>query len=76
MLTVPRQTQNAALPGRVISRTDSDRHSAVVIAVDEARMAAVHQPGWNAEPAGFEQLVLAYLRRPPLGMTPAQAVAS
>jgi ABC-2 type transport system ATP-binding protein len=76
VLTVPRQTPNSALPGKAISRADSDRHSTVIISADQARMAAVSQPGWQAEPVGFEQLVLAYLRRPPLGITPAAAVAS
>jgi ABC-2 type transport system ATP-binding protein len=70
MLTVPRQTTGAELPGRTISRTDSDRHSTVLLAVDPARLATALscQPGWQAEPVGFEELVLAYLRRPPLGV--------
>ncbi len=74
VLTVPRQTPDADLPGRRISRTDSDRHSTVLVAVDGGRLAAARsrQPGWQAEPAGFEQLVLAYLRRPPLGVTAAE----
>jgi len=76
LLTVPRQTPSAALPGASISRTDSDRHSTVLIAADPARMAAAQQPGWHADPVGFEQLVLAYLRRPPLGVSRAEVVAS
>jgi len=79
VLTVPRQTPSSGLPGKTISRTDSDRHSTVLVAADPARVAAARQPGWRAEPAGFEQLVLAYLRRPPLGVPaagPALAGAS
>jgi ABC-2 type transport system ATP-binding protein len=67
VLTVPRQTTDADLPGIPISRVDSDRHSTVLIAADYVRMAQTRQPCWEAEPVGFEQLVLAYLQRPPLG---------
>jgi ABC-2 type transport system ATP-binding protein len=68
VLTVPRQTGDGDLPGRVIERTDSDRHSTVLVAAaPEAVAAAGGQLGWAAEPAGFEQVVLAYLRRPPAG---------
>ena len=65
LVTVPRQTPDADLPGTVLSRTDSDRHSTVLVAAEEARVAAAWQPGWQTEPVGFEQLVLAYLRRAP-----------
>jgi ABC-2 type transport system ATP-binding protein len=72
LLTVPRRTPDSAMPGRVISRMDSDRHSTVLVACDPARLAAGEQAGWRAgwqaEPAGFEQVVLAYLQRPPLGV--------
>jgi ABC-2 type transport system ATP-binding protein len=75
LLTVPRRTPDSGLPGRVISRTDSDRHSTVLLAGDPARLAAAQQggwqAGWQAAPPGFEELVLAYLRRPPLGVAPA-----
>jgi ABC-2 type transport system ATP-binding protein len=64
VLTVPRQTPDAELPGPVISRADSDRHSTVLVAAGLAEMAAAERPGWQAEPVGFEQLVLAYLQRP------------
>lgn len=70
LLTVPRQTANGDLPGKTISRTDSDRHSTVLVAADAARIAsatAAH-PGWQAEQVSFEQLVLAYLRRPPIAL--------
>jgi ABC-2 type transport system ATP-binding protein len=75
LLTVPRQTPNADLPGKVISRADSDRHSTVLMAGGGALTAAAVRPGWQAEPVGFEQLVLAYLRRPPLGVCTGEAVA-
>ncbi|MBV9449434.1 MAG: ABC transporter ATP-binding protein [Streptosporangiaceae bacterium] len=68
VLTVPRQTLDAELPGHVISRTDSDRHSTVLVAAGPAEMAGGQRPNWQAEPVGFEQLVLGYLQRPPLRM--------
>jgi len=74
LLTVPKQTPNAELPGKTISRTDSDRHSTVLVASCAARTAAAVRPGWHAEPVSFEQLVLAYLRRPPLGVPAGEAV--
>ena len=64
MLTVPRATPDAELPGLLVHRTDDDRHSTVLVRIDPARPAA-QRPGWQAEPAGFEQLVLAYLQRRP-----------
>jgi ABC-2 type transport system ATP-binding protein len=63
LLTVPRATPDAELPGLVIHRTDSDRHSTVLVRADSARQAAL-RPGWQADPVGFEQLVMAYLQRP------------
>ena len=75
LLTVPRRTPDSGLPGRVISRMDSDRHSTVLLAGDPARLAAGRQAewraGWHANPPGFEELILAYLRRPPLGVVAA-----
>jgi ABC-2 type transport system ATP-binding protein len=66
LLTVPREVTAADLPGETITRTDSDRHSTVLVAADPPLVAAaVSRPGWAAEPAGFEQVVLGYLRRPP-----------
>jgi ABC-2 type transport system ATP-binding protein len=67
MLTVPQPTPDGELPGTVIERVDSDRHSSVLVAADLGQLAAAQQPGWQAEPVGFEQLVLAYLQRPPVG---------
>jgi ABC-2 type transport system ATP-binding protein len=77
MLTVPRAIRDAELPGLAIHRTDSDRHSTVLVRIDPARLAAQKCPEWGDEPVGFEQLVLAYLQRP-AGATaddPAQAAA-
>ena len=65
LLTVPRATPDAELPGLRIHRTDSDRHSTVVVRADQAKLAAHQRPGWHADPVGFEQLVMAYLQRPP-----------
>jgi ABC-2 type transport system ATP-binding protein len=65
LLTVPRATPDAELRGTAIHRADSDRHSTVLVAADPARMAEAQHPQWQAEPVSFEQLVLAYLQRPP-----------
>jgi ABC-2 type transport system ATP-binding protein len=62
ILTVPRGTADAELPG-LIHRADSDRHSTVLVRTDPVQLAA-ERHGWQAEPVGFEQLVLAYLQRP------------
>lgn len=64
VLTVPRQTPDAELPGPVIERTDSDRHSTVLVCAGMAELAAAERSNWQVEPVGFEQLVLAYLQRP------------
>jgi ABC-2 type transport system ATP-binding protein len=64
MLMVPRPTPDAELPGTVISRTDSDRHSTAVTAADLGQLAQAMRPGWHSEPVSFEQLLLAYLQRP------------
>ncbi len=65
LLTVPRATPDAELPGFPIHRTDSDRHSTIVVRADPARLAARRRPGWQADPVGFEQLIMAYLQRRP-----------
>ena len=65
LLTVPRATPDAELPGLRIHRTDSDRHSTVLVRADPARLAAQQRPGWQADPVGFEQLIMAYLQRRP-----------
>ncbi len=63
LLTVPRATPDAELPGLPIHRADSDRHSTVVVRADPARLARQEHPGWHADPVGFEQLIMAYLQR-------------
>jgi ABC-2 type transport system ATP-binding protein len=76
LLTVPRATPDAELPGLPIHRTDSDRHSTVVVRTDPARPPAQEHPGWQADPVGFEQLIMAYLQRTPAAAAtgnPAQA---
>jgi len=64
LLTVPRATPDAELPGTVIHRTDSDRHSTVLVRADPVQPAALGHAGWQADPVSFEQLVMAYLQRP------------
>jgi ABC-2 type transport system ATP-binding protein len=64
LLTVPRATPDAELPGLIVHRTDSDRHSSVIVHADPVQLAAQQRPGWQADPVGFEQLVMAYLQRP------------
>jgi ABC-2 type transport system ATP-binding protein len=67
LLTVPRLTPDAGLPGTPIHRTDSDRHSSVLLRTSPDAPAAPAHPDWQTEPVGFEQLVLAYLQRPAKG---------
>jgi ABC-2 type transport system ATP-binding protein len=69
LLTVPRATSDAELPGLIIHRTDSDRHSTVLVRTDPVRLATTDHPGWQADPVGFEQLVMAYLQRPSSAVT-------
>ena len=64
LFTVPRATPDAELPGLPIHRIDSDRHSTVLVRTGPAGLAAREYPGWQADPVGFEQLVMAYLQRP------------
>ena len=61
LLTVPRATTDADLPGTPIHRTDSDRHSSVLLRTSPATQP---HPGWQASSVSFEQLVMAYLQRP------------
>jgi ABC-2 type transport system ATP-binding protein len=77
LLTVPRATRDAELPGLLIHRADSDRHSTVLVCTDPAQPTAPERPEWAVEPVGFEPLVLAYLQRPAGAVTddPAQAAA-
>jgi ABC-2 type transport system ATP-binding protein len=64
LLTVPRATPDAELPGTAIHRTDSDRHSTVLVRADPVHLAVQGHTGWQADPVSFEQLVMAYLQRP------------
>ncbi len=78
LLTVPRATLDAGLPGQCIHRADSDRHSTALVRADPGGMAAQEHPGWHTDPVGFEQLVLAYLQRPAAAAAhddPAEAAA-
>ena len=68
LLTVPRPTADADLPGTLVTRVDSDRHSMVLVDIGPAPVALALRPGWQAEPASFEQVVLGYLQRTPLAV--------
>jgi hypothetical protein len=61
---VPRPTPDADLPATPIHRTDSDRHSSVMLRTSPVTLAAQAHPDWQTETVGFEQLVMAYLQRP------------
>ena len=63
LLTVPRATPDAELPGTAIQRTDSDRHSTVLVRADPVQLAVQGRAGWQADPVSFEQLIMAYLQR-------------
>jgi ABC-2 type transport system ATP-binding protein len=73
LLTVPRAVPDTELPGTLISRTDSDRHSTALIEADLGQLAQAQRTAWRAEPVSFDQLVLAYLSRPPVTGTAARA---
>ena len=78
LLTVPRATPDAGLPGAVIHRDDSDRHSTVLVRTDPVQPAVQGHAGWQADPVSFERLVMCYLQRPPTAATtgnPAPAAA-
>jgi ABC-2 type transport system ATP-binding protein len=59
LLTGPRTAPHDGVPG-VIHRADSHRHSTLVVRIGPGDP-AMH-PAWQAQPVGFEQLVLAYLQ--------------
>jgi ABC-2 type transport system ATP-binding protein len=63
LLTVPRTTADAELPGAIIDRSDSDRHSTVLVRTDDVELAVQGRAGWQADPVSFEQLVMGYLQR-------------
>jgi ABC-2 type transport system ATP-binding protein len=69
LLTVPRATPNAELPGTAINRDDSDRHSTVLVRADAMQLAAQGHAGWQADRVSFERLVMGYLQRPPAAPT-------
>ncbi|MGH3205745.1 MAG: ABC transporter ATP-binding protein, partial [Streptosporangiaceae bacterium] len=78
LLTVPRATPDADLPGTVIRRDDSDRHSTALVRADPVQSAVQGHAGWQADPVSFEQLVMGYLQRPSTAATtgnPAPAAA-
>ena len=64
LLTVPRATRDADLPGIPIHRTDSDRHSSVLLRTGPVPLAAQPHPDRQVAPVGFEQHDMAYLQRP------------
>jgi ABC-2 type transport system ATP-binding protein len=53
LLIVPRSTPDAELPGTLIQRTDSDRHSTALVRGDLVALEAQQRPGWQADPVGF-----------------------
>jgi len=73
LLTVPRDTPDAELPGTAIHRTDSDspshQHSTVLVRTGADQPAARSRPGWQVGTASFEQLVLGYLQHQSTGAT-------
>ena len=74
LLTVPRGTPDAELPGTAIHRTDTDPpNDTVLVRADPVRLAGQQRPGWQAGPVGFEQLVMAYLQRQSTRDDPAPA---
>jgi ABC-2 type transport system ATP-binding protein len=61
LLIGPRGGAPAEISGVVVQRTDSDRHSTVLVRSHPGRP---DPPGWQVKPVGFEELVLSYLQRP------------
>ena len=53
LLTVPRATPDAELPGLPIHRTDSDRHSTVLVRADPVRLAGAGAPRMAGRPGGL-----------------------
>ena len=50
----------------------------MLVRTDPVRLAVQGHAGWQADPVGFEQLVMGYLQRPPTAATtddPAPAAA-
>jgi ABC-2 type transport system ATP-binding protein len=65
LLTVPRATPDAELPGRVIHRDDDGQYSAALVRADPVQIAEGQRAGWQAGLVSFEQVVMAYLQRSP-----------
>jgi ABC-2 type transport system ATP-binding protein len=63
LLTIPRATPDAELPGTALHRVDGDRHSTVLVRAGADQVAERSRPGWRADPVSFEQLVMGYLQR-------------
>ncbi|MEU4770137.1 ATP-binding cassette domain-containing protein [Actinosynnema sp. NPDC023794] len=61
MLVGPRTTTDLDRAGTVVEASHSDRHTALLVRDGGSAPTA---PGWQADPIGLEDLVLAYLRRP------------
>jgi ABC-2 type transport system ATP-binding protein len=60
VLVGPRTTADLDRAGTVVEATHSDRHTTLLVRDGGVATA----PGWQANPIGLEELVLAYLRRP------------
>jgi ABC-2 type transport system ATP-binding protein len=73
LLTIPRATPDAELPGELVHRTDSDRHSTVLVRAEPVQLVVQGRTGWQVDPVSFEELIMAYLQRPATGATPAPA---
>jgi ABC-2 type transport system ATP-binding protein len=60
LLVGPRTTADLDKAGTVVEASHSDRHTTLLVRDGGGPTA----PGWQADPIGLEDLVLAYLRRP------------
>ena len=60
LLVGPRTTADLDKAGTVVEASHSDRHTTLLVRDGGGPTA----PGWQADPIGLEELVLAYLRRP------------
>ncbi|TDB69532.1 ABC transporter ATP-binding protein [Micromonospora sp. KC721] len=70
LLVGPRVSTEHENSATIVSATHSDRHTTLLVRDGGGPTA----PGWQANPVGLEELVLAYLRRTPA--TTAEAVAA
>jgi ABC-2 type transport system ATP-binding protein len=67
MLVGPRTDADTGRGDTVIEAVHADRHTSLLV----RDATAVPAPGWQAQPVGLEDLVLAYLRRPTNGASEA-----